>query len=465
VDALPEWIDPNRLLTTAFAARKRFMVDVLTLGTLGQIAAILLALVVARLLAPGLRATLDARVIARVREPRLKQAGYAVLGVVSPVIWLTLLWLAMLLSAQAGLASALIRVAMNLVAAWVVIRLVSSLVRDPAWSRVIAIVAWSLAALNILGVLDAALGLLDSVAISVGKIRISLLAVTKAALLLAALSWAANWLSEFMDRRAESLSRLTPSLRLLFSKLFKIVLFGLAVLVALSSIGIDITALAVFTGAVGVGVGFGLQAVISNFVAGIILLLERSLKIGDFIELSSGARGEVREINIRNTVVTTNDNIDIIVPNSEFVNGTVTNWTFRDAHRRLRIPFGVAYGTDKELVRKAGLEAAASVEHTLTGQPRWEPQVWLVGFGDNSLNFELVVWLTPTAVKRPAAVNAAYCWTLETTLRRHGIEIPFPQRDLHIHTGAPLRIDGAGRSGRSVQGKARHTSRTVAPGR
>ena len=175
-------------------------------------------------------------------------------------------------------------------------------------------------------------------------------------------------------------------------------------------------------------------------------------------------RGEVREVNIRNTVISTNDNIDIIVPNSEFVNGTVTDWTFRDAYRRLRIPFGVAYGTDKEL-GKAGLEAAASVEHTLTGQPRWEPQIWLVGFGDSSLNFELVVWLTPTAVKRPAAVNAAYCWTLETALRRHGIEIPFPQRDLHIRTAAPLRIDGAGRSGRSVQGEARRASRTVAPDR
>src|SRR6266511_2933054 len=185
-------MDPNRVLTMAFAARKWFMVDVLTLGTLGQVAAILLALVVARLLAPGVRATLDARVIARVREPRLKQAAYAVLGVVLPVVWLILLCLAMLLSAQAGLASALIRVAMSLVVAWVVIRLVSSLVRDPAWSRVIAIVAWSLAALNILGVLDAALGLLDSVAISAGTIRISLLAVVKAAILLAALSWAAN---------------------------------------------------------------------------------------------------------------------------------------------------------------------------------------------------------------------------------------------------------------------------------
>ena len=121
---------------------------------------------------------------------------------------------------------------------------------------------------------------------------------------------------------------------------------------AMSSIGIDITALAVFTGALGVGVGFGMQAMVSNFVAGVILLVERSLKIGDFVELTSGVRGEVREINIRNAVITTNDNIDIIVPNSEFVNGQVTNWTFRDASRRLRVPFGVAYGTDKEVVRR-----------------------------------------------------------------------------------------------------------------
>jgi potassium-dependent mechanosensitive channel len=454
---------PNRLLTAADAARKWFAVDVLTLDTLGQLAAILLALMVARFAAPRLCAVLDERVITRARNPRLKQAGYAVRGVVPPVVWLIAVWLAMALEEQAGLASALMRVAMTLVVAWVAIRLVSSLVRDPAWGRAIAVVAWSLAALDILGVLGAAIRLLDSVAVAVGQIRISLLAVIKAALLLAVLSWAANRLSEFMDRRLESLPRLTPSLRLLLRKLVKIVLFALVVLVALGSIGIDITALAVFTGAVGVGVGFGLQAVVSNFVAGIILLLERSLKIGDFIELSSGARGEVRDINIRNTVITTNDNIDIIVPNSEFVNGTVTNWTFRDAYRRLRIPFGVAYGTDKELVRKAGLEAAASVEHTLTGHPRWEPQVWLVGFGDNSLNFELVVWLTPTAVKRPGAVNAAYCWTLETALRRHGIEVPFPQRDVHVRTATPLRIDGVGRSGDNVGGEAEVVSRTVAP--
>ncbi|MBK8174727.1 MAG: mechanosensitive ion channel [Rhodospirillales bacterium] len=284
------------------------------------------------------------------------------------------------------------------------------------------------------------MAVLDGVAFDVGKVHISALAVIKAGLLLAFLLWGANRLSVLVDRRLAAFPRLTPSVLLLFGKLFKLSLFAIAVLVALGSVGIDITALAVFTGAIGVGIGFGLQSIVSNFVAGIILLVERSLKIGDFVEVSSGARGVVREINIRNTVITTNDNIDIIVPNSEFVNGTVTNWTFGDAYRRIRVPFGVAYASDKEIVRKAGLEAAAAVDFTLTDQPRRAPQVWLVNFGDSSLNFELVVWINPDAVKRPAAVNAAYCWALHTALEKYGIEIPFPQRDLHIRSTIPLDV-------------------------
>lgn len=133
-------------------------------------------------------------------------------------------------------------------------------------------------------------------------------------------------------------------------------------------------------------------------------------------------------------MITTNDNIDILVPNSEFVSGRVTNWTLREAHRRLRIPFGVAYGTDKNLVRQAALEAAESVPFTFTGSKAREPQVWLVGFGDSSLNFELVVWLTQDAVKRPGSVLAAYNWAIETALGNHEIEIPFPQRDLHLRS-------------------------------
>src|SRR5690606_33415871 len=176
----------------------------------------------------------------------------------------------------------------------------------------------------------------------------------------------------------------------------------------------------------------GLQNVISNFTAGLMLLFEKTLKVGDFVELESGVHGEVKEINIRSTIITTNDNVDIVVPNSEFVDGRVTNWTMREARRRMRIPFGVAYGTDKEKVKEAVLAAADNVPHRLTGETVKPPQVWLVEMGDSALNFELVVWLTPDAVKRPSAVKAAFLWEIHTALVNADIEIPFPQRDLHI---------------------------------
>jgi small-conductance mechanosensitive channel len=215
------------------------------------------------------------------------------------------------------------------------------------------------------------------------------------------------------------------------------ILLTVGCLIALSSIGIDLSKFALFASALGVGVGFGLQNLISNFVAGLMLLFERTLKVGDFIELESGLMGEVREINIRSTVITTNDNVDVVVPNSAFVSGQVMNWTMRDVNRRIHVPFGVAYGSDKELVRKAALEAAANVKQTLMGNDARSPQVWLTEFGDSSLNFELIVWLTSEGVKRPGAVRAAYLWEIETALKKYGIEIPFPQRDLHVRSWSP----------------------------
>lgn len=205
-------------------------------------------------------------------------------------------------------------------------------------------------------------------------------------------------------------------------------------IVALELIGVPASRFAVFAGAIGVGLGFGLQAIFNNFVSGIILLFDRSLKVGDFVELESGVHGEVRDIQIRATRIVTNDNLDILVPNSEFVSGRVVNWTHRDVSRRLRIPFGVAYGSDKERVKQAALEAAAEVPFTLEQQGARGPQVWLAGFGASSLDFELVVWLTAEATKRPGAVRAAYNWALESALARHQLEIPFPQRDLHIRS-------------------------------
>lgn len=221
------------------------------------------------------------------------------------------------------------------------------------------------------------------------------------------------------------------------SRLTHYVIIILAVVIALSSIGLDFGNLALVAGALSVGIGFGLQSIVNNFVSGLIILFEHSLRVGDYIELDTGLTGTVKSINVRSTLINTNDNIDIVVPNSEFVSTRLTNWTLGERILRVRIPFGVAYGSDKDLVKKAALEAAAEVQYTLTHMKGREPDVWLVEFGDSSLNFLLLVWVNRQGAKRPTRTRSSYLWALETKFREYGIEIPFPQRDLNFRSGWP----------------------------
>lgn len=202
-------------------------------------------------------------------------------------------------------------------------------------------------------------------------------------------------------------------------------------LISLNFIGFELSSFAFLGGAVGLGLGFGLQNILSNFVAGIIILFEKSLKVGDIVELQSSVTGKVAEINLRYTRITTSDAIDILVPNSEFISGRVVNWTFTDPIRRIHVPFSAAYGTDKEAVREAGIAAALSLDTTINDDAH-RPDVWLVRMGDNALEFELVVWINQETVKVRGTVQASYIWALETELRKRGIEIPFPQRDLYL---------------------------------
>lgn len=227
------------------------------------------------------------------------------------------------------------------------------------------------------------------------------------------------------------------------SRIAHYLLLGIGVMLALDALGLPLSKFSIFAGAVGVGLGFGLQQIFSNFVSGLILLFDRSLKVGDFVQLDEKVRGVVKAIYIRATRVTTNDNIDILVPNSEFVSGRVTNWTYRSVNRRIRVPFGVAYGVDKELVKKAALEAASNVPFTLSMEGDKAPQVWLVDFGENAVQFILAVWLTEAAARRNVAVKAAYMWELDTAFKQHGIELPFAQRDLHVRSLFGLEGDSA----------------------
>ena len=219
-----------------------------------------------------------------------------------------------------------------------------------------------------------------------------------------------------------------------WARVLRYIVWIVGTLIGLNYIGFSLASLALFGGAVGVGIGFGMQNIVSNFVSGIVILLERTLKVGDFVDLQSGVRGHVREIGLRYTRVTTNDDVDVIVPNSEFINGRVTNWTYTNRVRRVHVPFGVAYGSDKERVKAAALRAARRVEGTVL-EPGREPDVWLIGFGDSSLDFALVVWVGPNLVASPNRTDAAYLWAIEDEFRADHIEIPFPQRDLHVRSG------------------------------
>jgi small-conductance mechanosensitive channel len=271
-----------------------------------------------------------------------------------------------------------------------------------------------------------------------GEVEVTVGGVIAAVLTLLVVLVISRLVRRALDRYGRQHLRTDAATLYTVSRIVHYLLLAVGVVIALELIGLSVGKFTVFAGALGIGLGFGLQAIFNNFVSGLILLFDKSLKIGDFVELEEGTRGTVQAIDIRATRITTNDNIDILVPNSEFVSGRVTNWTHRSTERRLRVPFSVAYGVDKELVKKAALEAASKVGFTQSMEGPRAPQVWLVGFGDSAVQFILAVWLTEEAARRNAAIQAAYLWELDTALKAHGIEIPFPQRDLHLRSAFGL---------------------------
>ena len=276
---------------------------------------------------------------------------------------------------------------------------------------------------------------------------ISLSGMLFAAAFLIAIWWLASLLERTLLRVAQGRSH-EPGVQARVHMLSRLLRYGvwvLGTLIGLNYVGLDLTSVALLGSAFAVGLGFGLQNIFSNFAAGIIILLERSLKVGDFVDLQSGVRGHVREIAMRYTRVTTNDALDVLVPNSEFINGRVVSWTFDEAYSRMHVPFGVAYGTAKEKVRAAATAAASKVPGILDTEGR-RAAVWLLSYGDNAVNYELVVWANRELTTHPASTHAKLMWALDDELAAAGIEIPFPQRDLHWRSGTlPVSLSRAPR--------------------
>lgn len=255
------------------------------------------------------------------------------------------------------------------------------------------------------------------------------------ALVILAIAGGLAWLITRGIRRVRERSSRPPQVLYLLEKLIGYGVIVIGVVMALSTAGLNLSSLAVFAGAIGIGVGLGLQGVVKEFVSGIFLIFDRMVSVGDYVELKDGkVRGTIMEIGPRATRVRTNDNVNILVPNSHLIEDPVTNWTLKGDTRRIHVPFSVAYGADRARVREAVLAAAHASPFTLPETEARKSQVWLTTFGESSLDFELLVWPTPEAVKRPAAMHAAYTWAIAEALDGAGIEVPFPQTDLRIRS-------------------------------
>jgi small-conductance mechanosensitive channel len=254
-----------------------------------------------------------------------------------------------------------------------------------------------------------------------------------AAVSIVAAGFVAARLARSLIRRMRSRTRLpTPSIYIV-EKLSTYGLIAAGGFVAFSTLGVNLTSLAVFAGAVGVGVGLGLQGVVREFVSGLVVIFDSNIHVGDFVELENGVRGEIVEVGPRASRIRTNDALDVVLPNSRLIESQVINWTLKGETRRIHVPFSAAYGSDKAAVRDAVLAAAREMPFTLETETR-RTQVWLVGFGESAMNFELVVWPKPEAARRPASMHAAYTWAIDDALCKAGIEIPYPQLDVRLRS-------------------------------
>ena len=238
-----------------------------------------------------------------------------------------------------------------------------------------------------------------------------------------------------INKLSESSQTITPSTRTLLANLGYYLIVLIAFFVTLKTLGIDLSSIALIAGALSVGIGFGLQNIVSNFVSGLILMFERSIKIGDYVEIDDNLTGRISDIRMRSTTITTNDNIDVIVPNQDLIQNRVINWTMNDTIRRFRIPFGVAYGTDAKKVIRVVKEAVASSGYgDIYQDSKRKTRVIMTEMGDSSVNFELFVWIRGNEILYPKRTISRFLILIYEALNENGIEIPFPQRDLHIRS-------------------------------
>ncbi|MEZ5723930.1 MAG: mechanosensitive ion channel [Paracoccaceae bacterium] len=397
---------------------------------LNQVGAVLAMMVVAhvlaRILSPRLRRWLRTRegwpkwrlrlglmIDRRLRLILFTLMAWAVVLVMQQITWPSL--------------SQVIRQAATIATAVLAIAFMSRLIANPLARRIVKWAAWIWAVLYLLGMTPEAGHLLDSIALSIGSVRLSALAVLQALAVMTALIAGARLITGAVSRRLGESADLSPTMRVLVAKLLQIVLFTLAIIIGLRSIGVDLTGLAVFSGAVGVGLGFGLQKVVSNLVSGVIILLDKSVKPGDVISLGD-TFGWIDALGARYVSVVTRDGKEYLIPNEDLVTNQVVNWSHTNDFVRLDVHFGTSYKDDPHKVSKLAINAAMTVKRVLAQRT---PVCWITNFGDSSIDYVLRFWISDAQGGLTNVRGQVYL-ALWDAFKESGISVPYPQREVRI---------------------------------
>ncbi|MGB3553107.1 MAG: mechanosensitive ion channel domain-containing protein [Jannaschia sp.] len=323
--------------------------------------------------------------------------------------------------------SYLVGLAATIGTAWMAVSFVARLVRNPFLRKIVTWGLWVYVTLFYLGIWDETRGALDSVALEAGTFRLSVLGLLTALVVIGLLFMAARFVSGATAARIQKNEDISPSMRVLVVKMLQITLYAGAFFIGLKAVGVDLTGLAVLSGAIGLGLGFGLQKVVSNLVSGVIILLDKSIKPGDVISLGE-TFGWVTTLTARYVSITTRDGKEYLIPNEDLITGQVVNWSHSNSFVRLDIFFGTAYGDDPHVVRKVAMAAAAGTKRVLSLRP---PVCHIVGFGDSSVDYILRFWISDPTDGLTNIRGNVYL-ALWDAFQENGISIPFPQREIRM---------------------------------
>ena len=416
---MEEWLTPDAWIALGGRIAAWIQDSVLTWPVAAQVGASGVALGISLLVARRLGRWLD------LHGARAAWAVRALSPLLLPLLWLFLTWIALAVFRAYGQPSRLLDSIAGLLLAWVIIRLVSQLVRHPIWAGLFVWTTWTIAALNILGWLDPIVVYLRATTVP-GTAELTLLNIVQAILLFVVVLSAAAYVTGLLEARIRVNRSLTPLAQVLFVKSLKFVLIAFAVVVAIASLGIPLGTLAVVGGVIGVGIGFGLQHVISNLICGVVLLVDNSIKPGD-VTAVSGTYGWVTALGARYVSVVTRDGVEHLIPNETLITERVENWTHTHSRTRLKVEVGVHFRTDLHRAIALCIEAAKETARVIEDP---EPRCLLLEFGDSAIKLQTRFWIAD-AQNGVQNVKSDVLLGIWEKFKREGIEIPYPQRVLH----------------------------------